>query len=399
MEALKREVKRKILSEAHDVSARIEMHRIEPLLKNYNTEVISNIPDKTAIRYKKRIVFIITRMVRFHGGQTSVLRLGTELAKQGYNVAYAVYKSQSRKEMQICAASNYEVFEGKLYTAKVLERMIDEQKGADIVIATSWDTVSYAKRLNGYKMYFVQDFEPYFYSFGEKFLLAKKTYEQGLHMVSLGAWNKDMILKLAKPVSDIDVIEFPYEKSEYPPCDRDYMSYSGKKKLTFAVYLKYYGKRLPCILQSMMGEMREELLKHGIEAEVKYFGEAKNFKPKNGINLGMLTKQELFELYKSSDFGITASMSNISLVPYEMISTGLPMIEFEDGTFEYFFPKGSAVMTGISGKVLAGQIIDCLNNPEVLQKMQENAQSYMKDLSWQKTGEEFGRIIEGICAN
>ena len=53
-----------------------------------------------------------------------------------------------------------------------------------LVIATSWDTVSFVKKLSGYKMYFVQDYEPYFYPFGELSLLAKKTYEQGLHMVS-----------------------------------------------------------------------------------------------------------------------------------------------------------------------------------------------------------------------
>lgn len=397
MESFKREAKRRVLSTIHDVNAKVDMKLIEPLLKNYSADVISN--TKPAAGKALRIVFIITRMVRFHGGQTSVLRLGTALARQGYRVSYAVYKTQSRSEMNICASSNYEQFEGKLYTKETLNRMINEQRGADIVVATSWDTVYFAKQCPGYKMYFVQDFEPYFYNFGEKFLLAKKTYEQGLHMVSLGEWNRDMILKLAKPVSAIDVVEFPYEKSEYPPCDRDYASYRSKKKLVFAVYLKYYGKRLPCIIQNMMGELKNELAGYGIEADVRYFGEAKNFRTKNGVNVGMLTKQELFKLYSEADFGLCASMSNISLVPYEMISTGLPMIEFEDGTFEYFFPEGSAIMTGLSGKVLAGQIMECIDNPERLEEMKSKSESYMKDLSWEKTGRQFGRIISELCVN
>jgi glycosyltransferase involved in cell wall biosynthesis len=52
----------------------------------------------------------------------------------------------------------------------------------------------------------------------------------------------------------------------------------------------------------------------------------------------MLSKKQLLSLYRKADFGMVASMSNVSLVPYEMLATGLPLIEFEDGTFPYFLP-------------------------------------------------------------
>ena len=51
-----------------------------------------------------------------------------------------------------------------------------------------WDSSYIVKKLPGYKMYFVQDYEPYFYPYGEKYILAKKSYELGLHMVTLGPW-------------------------------------------------------------------------------------------------------------------------------------------------------------------------------------------------------------------
>jgi hypothetical protein len=272
-------------------------------------------------------------MVRFHGGQTSILRLGTELAKQGYLVYYAVYKNQSKEEMKICASSNLEGFLGNLISSAAFLKL-QQKKSPDVIVATSFDTVSYAKKFSGYKMYFVQDYEPYFYPFGEMFFLAKKTYEQGLHMVSLGAWNQEMIKKNCTVVSPIDVIDFPYEKSEYPKIERDYMAYRDKKKLVIAVYLKYYGKRLPCIIPYMLQEVKELFIHEGIELIIKYYGEAKGFRAEGGTNLGMLSKSELRDLYQTADFGMVASMSNISLVPYEMLSTGLPVIEFMDGTFE-----------------------------------------------------------------
>ncbi len=391
MEALIRESKRKVLSLLHNVQAITDRKRVNAILENYSTSVIENEPPKQV----KTILFIITRMVRFHGGQTSVLRLGTELSRLGYSVYYAVYKNQSKEEMQICASSNLEGFEGTLISSSSFKKL-QNKKSPDIIVATSWDTVSFAKKFSGYKMYFVQDYEPYFYSFGELFLLAKKTYEQGLHMVSLGAWNKDMILKNCDVVSPLDTIDFPYEKSEYPKSERDYLSYKDKKKFVIAVYLKYYGKRLPCIIPYMLDKVSEYFRKDGIILDIKYFGEAKSFTTKGGTNLGMLNKQELRQLYEEADFGMVASMSNISLIPYEMLATGLPLIEFKDGTFEFFFPKKSAIMTSIDAKDLYDALYDVIHNPEKLVLQQSNAEQYQDNLSWKKTGRQFADLMEAV---
>ena len=338
MGAIKRETKRRLLSMIHNVQAKVDQVRVNALLDRYDASVYENQKPEQV----KSVLFIITRLVRFSGGQTSILRLGTELHKLGYEVGYAVYKPQSKEEMQICASSNLSGFKGDLYTMEELNAMY-QCNSFDVVVASSWDTLSFAKKLGKYTMYFVQDYEPYFYPFGEVFLLAKKTYEQGAHMVSLGNWNAEMIKKECHPVSPIDVVDFPYEKKEYPKKERDYMAYQGKKHFVIAVYLKYYGKRLPCILQYMMTNVIKQFEKNGITLEVKYFGEAKNFTVKGGKNQGMLSKKELLALYEEADFGIVASMSNISLIPYEMLATGLPLVEFEDGTFEYFFPKDSDI--------------------------------------------------------
>jgi glycosyltransferase involved in cell wall biosynthesis len=391
MEALIRESKRKVLSLLHKGQAIVDTKRVNALLANYDTSVIVNEPPKQV----KTILFVITRMVRFHGGQTSILRLGTELVKQGYLVYYAVYKNQSKEEMKICASSNLEGFQGNLISSAAFLKL-QQKKSPDVIIATSFDTVSYAKKFSGYKMYFVQDYEPYFYPFGEMFFLAKKTYEQGLHMVSLGAWNQEMIKKNCTVISPIDVIDFPYEKSEYPKIERDYMAYRDKKKLVIAVYLKYYGKRLPCIIPYMLQEVKKLFNRDGIELIIKYYGEAKSFHAEGGTNLGMLSKSELRDLYQTADFGMVASMSNISLVPYEMLSTGLPVIEFTDGTFEYFFPLGSATMTSIDPNDLYEKLKVGISEPEVLIKQQERASGYMETLSWQTSGRQFADVLEAL---
>lgn len=382
---LKSILKIKVKGTIHNIQAKNDKRLVNFRLSNYDASVIRNAkPVKT-----KKILFIVERMAKYSGGQTSLLRLGTELAGLGHEVGYTVYKPQSRADMEECASCNLAGYQGKMYTNKQLEGL-----KADIVIASSWDTVAFAKKLPGYKMYFIQDYEPYFFSFGELFLMAQKTYEQGLHMVSLGGWNKEMIEKYCKPVSPLDTVDFPYESREYPHYKRDYESYTKKKEITLAVYLKYYGKRLPNIIQYMLKQVKGRFAQDGITLKILYYGEDKSFRTEAGENLGMLAKKELLALYKRADFGMVASMSNVSLVPYEMLATGLPLIEFEDGTFPYFFPEGSAILTSLSAEDLYHKLKESILNPSQLTDRDKTAQEYLSTLSWNRTARQFEDIIE-----
>jgi O-antigen biosynthesis protein len=371
----------------HNAQAKVEKRIINTRLDHYDTSIIKNtVPTK-----KQKITFVIERMAKYSGGQTSILRLGTELSKLGYSVGYIVYKPQTKSDMEECAKCNLSYYQGEMYPNKYLDQL-----DSDIVIASSWDTVAFAKKMKGYKMYFLQDFEPYFFSFGELFLMAKKTYEQGLHMVSLGSWNKEMVEKNCKVISPIDIVDFPYESKEYPPYDRNYDSYKKKKDFIVAVYLKYYGKRLPCISQYLLKQVKEEFKKDGINLHIKYFGEDKSFRCEAGENLGMLSKKQLLELYKKADYGIVASMSNISLIPYEMLATGLPLVEFEDGTFSYFFPENSAILTSLSYMDLYEKLKRTMVNPDLLKEMHNTADGYLQTLSWAKTAKQFSDIIRNL---
>ncbi|MFQ6793629.1 MAG: hypothetical protein ACLRT4_12710 [Thomasclavelia sp.] len=121
-------------------------------------------------------------------------------------------------------------------------------------------------------------------------------------------------------------------------------------------------------------------------------------KLKNGENLGILSKEELANLYENTDFGICGSMTNVSLVPYEMLAKGLPLIEFKEGTFQFFFPDNTAIITNFSYVDLYNKLIDVINNPSILELYQKNALDFLKNLSWEKTGKQFVNILKG-CKN
>lgn len=384
---LKSRLKIKVKGVYHNLQANIEKKQVNSRLEHYDPFIIQN---NKPIKIQK-ITFVIERMAKYNGGQTSILRLGTQLSDLGYQVGYVVYKNQSKAYMEECARCNLSNYKGELYPNKYLGKL-----NSDIVIASSWDTVSFVKKMKGYKMYFLQDYEPYFYSFGELFLMANKTYEQGLHMVSLGNWNKEMVEKNCKLISPIEAVEFPYESKEYPAINRDYASYPKKKDFLIAVYLKYSVRRLPCITQYLLKQVKEEFKKDGINLDIKYFGEDKSFHCDAGENLGMLSKKQILELYKKADFGMVASMSNISLVPFEMLATGLPLIECEDGTFSYFFPENTALFASLSYMDLYNQMKKVMREPQLLEDMHNVADSCLKSLSWEKTAKQFSQILDGL---
>lgn len=151
------------------------------------TPIVQTMPDNV-----NTITFILPGMLSPSGGRTSVLKLGTFLSRQGYKVNYVSFKPQSIEEIKANAKKNLPNYEGEMYAMEALETL-----KSDIWVATFWESAYVAKKLDGYKMYFVQDYEPYFYDYGDQYLLAKATYDLGLHIVSLGSWNKMMVESIA----------------------------------------------------------------------------------------------------------------------------------------------------------------------------------------------------------
>ena len=136
--------------------------------------------------------------------------------------------------------------------------------------------------------------------------------------------------------------------------------------------------------------------KDGMKLNISFYGGIEGIDGSLGKNLGKLSKSELMKLYKNADFGMVSSMTNISLVPFEMLATGLPLIEFADGTFPYFFEKESAILTSFSADDLYRKIKECLANPEKLEYMNNNAIECMNNLSWENTGKQFAQILKTL---
>ncbi|KMO55031.1 glycosyltransferase, partial [Lacticaseibacillus rhamnosus] len=249
-------------------------------------------------------------------------------------------------------------------------------------------------------MYFVQDYEPYFYPYGDRYQMARRTYSLGLHMVSLGPWCAHMITTHCKTNSPIDIINFPVDVARYPFKERDPKPYQDKKQIKLAVYTKWSSpRRAPVTIQIVLENCRHLLRAKGIDLKITYFGTGRSKRFINGQNLGKLPPSELNQLYHEADFGIAPSMTNFSLVPYEMMSAGLPLIDFKEGTGSYFLKDGTYFSCHLDERDLAKTLQTACEKPEIITQNIEKAQAYLKTISWERTEKDMLAIIASLYAD
>lgn len=365
-----------------------DIHEYDSILKYFNYEPAKQ--EKKDVYHT--ITFVTTGIIAYDGGQTTMLHLGTLLSQEGYDVYYLSYVPQTRQEMAQNAEFNYPSYQGTCLDMSQL----DEHK-SDIWIATLWESAYVIKNKPGYKMYFVQDYEPYFYPFGDRYQLAKKSYELGLHMVSLGPWCAKMIRENCQVNSPIDQINFPVNLESYPYQKRDFSRYQNKKTFDVAVYTKWRSpRRAPINIQLTLKNCQKILANHGVKLNLHYFGTEKDAQFISGENLGKLTQAEMIKLYHESDFGIAPSMTNFSLVPFEMMSCGLPLIDFKEGTGKYFLPTGSYLQTSFNEKDLAQAFLNASQNSFVIEKRVQRGVAHLQSITWKQTLTDFAAIIEKI---
>ena len=139
---------------------------IEQIIQKENFQPVC----KQLVYKPSKIAFVLLDMSKGSGGCTSVLRIGRSLARN-YEITYSIVHENTEKSFMDAAEYNLKGWRGSYISfSKVRE------KGADIVIATSWQTAYAIKEISGYKMYFLQDYEPLFGDYGEMYYLAKETY-------------------------------------------------------------------------------------------------------------------------------------------------------------------------------------------------------------------------------
>ncbi|MET1044802.1 MAG: glycosyltransferase family 1 protein [Microbacteriaceae bacterium] len=190
--------------------------------------------------------------------------------------------------------------------------------GVDACVASSWDSAHVLARRGTSPMrrlYFVQDFEPYFYARGSMYSLAEDSYRFGFRTIALG----EMVAQLLRSEVGIspDVTEFGCDTSVYRPLP-------DRVRSGVVLYARPDVPRRGFWLARLALKQFHE--RHP-DVDIHLYGSEVNGLPFPATQHGRLAPAELNELYNSSIAGLAMSFTNISLVAEEMLAAGtIPVV-------------------------------------------------------------------------
>ncbi len=337
----------------------------------------------------KRIAFVTPHLSEHSGGITSVLRLGFYLSRWGVDVNYITYTEQDPRRMKDVAAHAMPGLKAGFFRLSEASDL-----PFDGAVATFWESAYDVAMMPNvkHKAYFIQDFEPLFYSASDAYFFALNSYRLGLHMISLGDWNKAEIERTVNG-THVDVVPFPYEPAEYQaPFSEE--KFQRKQEIHTCAFVKMEEKRAPFLVLKCLEALDKLLKAKGYRSRVSVFGLDKGIKLPVGENLGKLSRKELAELYEQCDFGIVASLTNISLVPYEMMACYCPVVDFSFGSFSHFFPPDTAILTNGYPQSFAQSILHYIEHPEERKALAIKAKTTVTGLSWEETSRRFLDLLK-----
>jgi glycosyltransferase involved in cell wall biosynthesis len=184
----------------------------------------------------------------------------------------------------------------------------------DAYVASAWPTAHVlASRadLATRRLYFIQDFEPFFYPQGSEYSLAEETYRFGFRSITVGPMIADLLR---------DEYGVPCEVAEFG-CDTSVYRLTNPTGTRRGIV--FYTKRDVARRGFVLGVLAlAEFHRRHPEYEIHLFGDALARVPFPATNHGTVPPARLAELYNDCVAGIAISFTNVSLVPDEMLACG-----------------------------------------------------------------------------
>jgi glycosyltransferase involved in cell wall biosynthesis len=191
--------------------------------------------------------------------------------------------------------------------------------GADVAMATGWQTVAQVLRLPGAsaRAYLVQDHEPEFYPTSAERQWAAWTYRQGLHCIAASPWLADLVrVRYGAGATSFDL---GIDHERYRPADVQRRA----DRVLFYARAVTPRRAVPLGLLAL-----QELHRRRPQIEIALFGEARPVAaPFPHRALGVLEPGALARAYSEATVGVVLSLTNPSLIPQEMLACGLPCVD------------------------------------------------------------------------
>ncbi|RLP79825.1 glycosyltransferase family 1 protein [Mycetocola lacteus] len=268
---------------------------------------------------------------------------------------------------------------------KLYDRKVGVDAETQALFATGWETAypAYLDKTHARRFYFVQDYEPSFYELGSQAILAENTYRFGFHGITAGGW---LSHKLSTEYGmTCDSFDFAVNKKNYS------LTNTGRRNEVF-----FYARPVTARRAFELGIMAlADFHKLNPDVTINLAGwDVSNWDiPFPHKNLSSLKLSELNTVYNRCAAGLVLSLTNMSLLPLELLSSGVVAV-VNDGANNRMVSDNPYIdyCEPVPG-ALARRLSEAVNR--------EDAPEYAKTISasvananWEDSGVQFNEALE-----
>lgn len=346
-----------------DLSARYGYALLDDLPRHASTDAVA----------ANTINWFISGFSATSGGHINIMRFVHALEARGYDCRIVISEGEWMGDPAKVRASMVQAF-GPMKAQVYLS--LASAPPAYACVATGYDTAYYVKAFTSThkKFYFVQDFEPWFAAPGSAYALAEATYRFGFVGLTAGDW---LAGKLAAEYGmETHPFGFSFDAKLYQNLPR---SAHTEKRVFF--YARPETERRAFELGVLA---LHQLHQYCPQLKVVFAGgnlERQTFAFPYEVH-GKLNVRDLGALYNSCDAALVLSMTNVSLLPVELMACGTPVISNTGPWVEWLLHEGNAQLAPAEPRALAKAMHAVLSNQELWQRLHANGLATAQHNSW-----------------
>jgi len=256
---------------------------------------------------------------------------------------------------------------------------------ADVIVATGWETAypAYLDGSHAHRLYFVQDYEPSFYTPGSEALLAENTYRFGFHGLTAGRWLSSELGR--RYGMSTDHFDFGVDRSRY------FVTNTGPRDEIFFYARPVTPRRafeFGLLALADFARMRPDVTINFAGWDVSNWDVP--FPYRNHASLDI---SQLNEIYNRCAAGLVLSLTNMSLLPLELISSGVTPVVNEGPNNRMVSDNPYIEYVEPSPRAIARRLVEVLERPDAAARSQAMSAS-VASVDWEASGEQFLAALE-----
>lgn len=353
------------------------------LMKYKDKLPLKKIGKNDGVKCKKRIAWIMPDLLEGSGGHRTIISNANYLVTRGYqcdlyfNDDYVTTSDQLTEKIEkYFGECKCNVFVG-----------LGLRMDYDMIFATySVITPEIVKNSNcEHKMYFVQDFEPWFDAMGDGYIIKENSYKEGFRMISIGNWLEH---KIATECSG-KISSFPFcaDLSIYKPLNIE--------KEDAICFIFQPDKPRRCVELGLRALKLVKAIKPNIKIYL-YGSKQKYYVDFEHENLHIISLEECNKLYNKCKVGLCISSSNPSRIPFEMMAAGLPVVDLYRENNLYDMPDEGVTLAYSNPQSIATTILNLLDDEKLAKEKSNYGIKYMQKYDINEGYKAFGDTVDRI---